>query len=121
MDTFGVFGIFGFIAFVMMAAYSGLPTKVKKLERQLKLLQRTSKGGGNKMSKMIEELIGKKCKITIGEDFSIVNECRILAVDDDWLKYQRADKKGIKTQLIHLDAVTKIELIEAGEAATPEI
>lgn len=77
-----------------------LTRRVKKLERKL--------NGGNQMSKMISELTGRDC---LPKCDNIVDvKCRILEVDDEWLKIVEYGKKEDKTRIIRIDTVTSFEL-----------
>ena len=64
------------------------------------------------MSKIINELVGKKCKISCSD--GLTSEiCHVLEVDEDWVK-MRYDSKKEKDciKIIRIDTVDHIEVIE---------
>lgn len=64
------------------------------------------------MSKLISELIGQRCKITNEDGSQNAWVYTILDVDDEWVKAQYANKKGVSnTVLIRIDAIKKVDLI----------
>lgn len=107
---------FGFIAFMLLIAYSDYPARVKKIELRIKKLERRLKGEKS-MSKILSELINKKCELVSDDGLSLVAkreiECIILDVDDDWIKFTFTDKKGVsKTQIIRVERIEKVNFIE---------
>ena len=108
MEYFGVF------AFILMLAYSSYPGKVKHLEKMVKKLEKKSKGE-TMMSKLINELVGKECKIKTDEALLWVGsdelKCKVLDCDDEWMKVQYTDKKGNTImKLIRIECVNEVEL-----------
>ncbi len=80
--------------------------KIRKLKRKLKKYEK----GATDMSKIINELIGKKCKLGI---LGINGEVTVLDADDDWIKFEYTDKKGNKCVKIQpIDEITEIELLD---------
>lgn len=77
-----------------------LERKVKKLERNV--------NGGNKMSGIIKELIGREC--TIDGDGFFSTRCTILDVDDEWVKLIVHEKKKELTKIIRIDNIDSITL-----------
>lgn len=77
-----------------------LERKVKKLERNV--------NGGNKMSGIIKELIGREC--TIDGDGFFSTRCTILDVDDEWVKLIVHEKKKDLTKIIRIDNIDSITL-----------
>lgn len=112
MEYFGVF------AFILMLAYSSYPGKVKRLEAKMKRFEKMEKKqkGDPVMSKMIEELVGKQCRIKPDEEIEIMDswiECQVLDADDEWIKIQYEDKKkGLITKLFRIDNIEEVEIIE---------
>ena len=81
-------------------------SKIRKLKSKLKKYEK----GAIDMSKIINELIGKKCKLGI---LNINGEVTILDADDDWIKFEYTDKKGNKCVKIQpLDELSEIELLD---------
>ena len=109
MEYFGVF------AFILMLAYSSYPGKVKRLEAKLKKMEKKQKGE-NVMSKMINELVGKQCRIKPDEEIELMDswiECHVLDVDDEWIKIRYADKKkGTVTRLFRIENIDEVEILE---------
>ena len=109
-------GYLGFIALIILFIYSDYPAKIKKMESKIKKLEKILKGE-NSMSKILSELINKKCELISEEGLALVSkreiECTILDVDDDWIKINFNDKKGVnKTQIIRVDRIERVSLIE---------
>lgn len=106
----------GWFALIIVLCYSSYPGKVKKLERQVKRLKRRQEGDNN-MSKMINELIGKKCIIKTTDDaISLVGsdaiDCTVLDADDEWVKITYTDKKNnIRTKILRIEVIDNVELI----------
>lgn len=107
---------FGLMAFIFMAMYAAYPGKIKKMEREIKNIKRNLKGE-NSMSKILTDLINKKCKV-ISEDGLTIGlndkvECTILDVDDEWIKISFIDKKvGEKTHILRVDSIKRVDLID---------
>lgn len=109
MEYFGVF------AFILILAYSSYPGKVKHLEATVKRLERKQKGE-NVMSKLINELVGKECKIKSDDMFALVGsnemKCLVMDCDDEWIKVQYTDKKNnVITKLLRIENVDEVELL----------
>lgn len=109
MEYFGVF------AFILILAYSSYPGKVKKLEAKIKKLERKQKGE-NVMSKLINELVGKECKIKSDDVLMLVGsdemKCLVLDCDDEWMKVQYTDKKNnVITKLLRIENVDEVEIL----------
>ena len=107
---------FGIVAFIIIIFCSSYPTKIKKMESKIKKLERNLKGEKS-MSKILSELINKKCVMVSEAGLEIVSkreiECTILDVDDDWIKFTFTDKKGVsKTQILRVEAIERVNLIE---------
>lgn len=106
----------GIIAFVLIMSYSSYPAKVKKMESKVKKLERNLRGGKS-MSKILSELINKKCELVSDVGLEIFSkreiECVILDVDDEWIKITFTDKKGVhKTQILRVEAIERVSFIE---------
>lgn len=101
----------GWVVFIIILFYISYPGKVRKLESKVKKLQIKQKGD-KKMSKIINDLIGKQCKIET-EDL-IINDnfdCTVLDCDDEWIKITYTDKKNnVMTKILKIDAIDSIEL-----------
>ena len=81
--------------------------RLDTLERKVKKLERNA-NGGNKMSGIIKELIGREC--TIDGDGIYGNSCTILDADDDWVKLIVHEKKSDSTMIVRLDNIDSITL-----------
>lgn len=104
------------IVICLWAKLSELEKKVKKYEKMLKVqkLKKVKKGEMD-MSKIIGELVGKKCKLKIRdvyfEDYDKL-ECHILEVDEEWIKFTYINKKKeVKTRIIRIDAVEHVDVL----------
>lgn len=105
---------FGMVAFIMVICCISYPEKVKRLEATVKRLERKQKGE-NSMSKLINELIGKECKIKSDDAFALVGSdevvCSVLDADDEWIKIQFIDKKkNTITKLLRIENIDEIEI-----------
>lgn len=103
------------LCLIIILCYSAYPGKVNKLERKVRKLEQ-KKEGGSVMSKMLQELVGKQCKITIDEDniFSELNDLpvQVLEVDEEWIKVSYTDKKkSEKTKIFRVEDVRNIEVM----------
>lgn len=105
---------FGIMALIIILCYSSYPNKVKRIEAKVKRLERKNKGE-NTMSKLISELVNKKCKIISDDALAIVGstelKCMVLDTDDEWIKVQFTDKKK-NNKVIKLLRIENIDGIE---------
>ena len=108
MEYFGVF------AFILILAYSSYPGKVKRLEAKIKKLEKKQKGD-TVMSKLINELVGRECRIKPEVELELTDawiQCYVLDADDEWVKIQYEDKKkGSITKLFRIDNIAEVEMI----------
>ncbi len=105
----------GWVALMILLFYSSYPGKVKKLEKEIKKLRKKQQGG-NDMSKIINQLVGKNCKILAdGASFfdgSLDVECMVLDADEEWIKFTYTGKKNnVITKILRIDSIENIELI----------
>lgn len=62
------------------------------------------------MSKIISELVGKKCRIGI---LGIDGVVTVLDADEEWIKYEYTDKKGNKCiKIQRIDELSEIDLLD---------
>lgn len=106
---------FGLVAFVFVMVYSSYPLKIKKMNSKIKKLEKKYRGEVI-MSKILTELINKKCILVTDMGLEIVSkrefECIILDADDEWIKFTFTNKKGInQTQILRIDNIERVELI----------
>ena len=95
-----------FILF-MIFFYSNNSKKIKKLENKIKKLERKEKGNID-MSRLLQEMIGKKPIITgvyIGPD-----NWEVVDVDEEWVKLRSVDKKG--KEKFKLQRIEDIQAVE---------
>ncbi len=107
--------IFGVIALFVALFYSPATEKVKRLEAKVKQMERKQKGE-NVMSKLINELVGKECKIQSDDALNLVGSaemfCKVLDTDDEWMKVQFEDKKKNQiTKLLRIENIEEIEIL----------
>ncbi|SHH81552.1 hypothetical protein [Clostridium grantii] len=76
--------IFGLMAFALVISDMGLKDKVKKLKKDVRKIN--SKKEEVKMSEILKELEGKRCRLTVSEIFAGQIECDVITVDDEWMK-----------------------------------
>lgn len=108
MEYFGVF------AFILILAYSSYPGKVKRLEAKLRKMEKKQKGDPV-MSKLINEIVGKECRIKPDEEIELMDswiQCQVLDADDEWIKIRYEDKKkGIVTRLFRIENIDEVEVL----------
>lgn len=124
--------IFFIIALLAICTSSSCEANVKKLERRVKKLEQ-EKGKGNtevkekeneNMSKLINELVGKKCILNLDENAldSIAGlldnnlECEVIDVDEEWVKVvseKKQKKENVKiTSLIRIDNINGVKMVD---------
>lgn len=111
--------VMGLVAFVFVMFYMGLPDKVKRLGRQVAALKRESTGV-NEMSSMLKGLTGTDCVLKLSDGYSSVH-CRVLEVDDEWLKVLVTDKKFVPlphaaTKLLRVSAIDEVTVVDQSRA-----
>lgn len=98
---------FGVVAFIFWLFYAD---KHKKLQRRLNKLERRSKGE-NQVSQLIQKMINQVAKINFDSSFEAAYTWTILESDEDWVKLERADKKGkVFTKIVRLDDIKSIDI-----------
>ncbi len=103
-------GIFGFVALALSISLIGLPTRVKKLERQMKRIAKKEKGELY-MAKILEELKGKDCKISFQDGIQSV-QYKVEDLDDEWIRLVSIDKKGFKKmEIFRIEDISKVEVL----------
>ena len=95
-----------FILF-MIFFYSNNSKKIKKLENKIKKLERKEKGN-IEMSRLLQELIGKKPTI-VGQVFG-TNLWEVVDVDEEWVKLRSVDKEG--KEKFKLQRIEDIQTVE---------
>ena len=118
----------------LLAVYgsSSCEANVKKLERRVKKLEQ-EKGKINTevkekeneyMSKLINELVGKKCILYLDENAldsmdSLLDdelECEVIDVDEEWVKVvseKKQKKENVKiTSLIRIDNINGVKMVD---------
>lgn len=104
----------GFFALALVLCYSAYPGRVRKLEKKLKLLNSKLKGE-NKMSKLLEELIGKKCKIRLENNWENEVTGTVAGVDDEWIKVEVSSKKNsesVTEKIYRIDSLISAEIVK---------
>jgi len=87
-----------------------LSTQVNQLKKDVKKLKKKDRGAAN-MSKIINELVGKKCKITYSDGISS-ELCEILDADDEWVKMKVESKKDKDTvKVIRIDTIDEVAIL----------
>lgn len=101
----------GLFCLMILLYYSSYPAKVKRMEKELSKIKRMQ-NGGLVMSKLISDLIGKKCKITNEDGSQNAWIYTILDADDEWVKVSYLSKKDeVKTEIIRIDSIKKVDLL----------
>lgn len=109
---------FGLAALALVLCYSAFPGKVRRLEAMVKRLERKQRGE-NGMSKLINELMHKNCKIKTENALQLVGSseltCRVLDADDEWIKVCFNDKKNNEiVKLLRIEDIEEVELVGDG-------
>ena len=85
----------GVLAFVIVLCYMSYPDKVKKLERKVKKLEK-ERCRESIMSKLIEELVGRDCKISSEKGINFAGktefECHVMDCDEEWCNAKCAER-----------------------------
>ena len=64
---------FGLIALCLVLGYASYPARTKKLERKIKKFEKARKGE-NTISKLLTELLGKKCNIFTDDAYQLTGK-----------------------------------------------
>lgn len=122
--------IFFIIALLAICTSSSCEANVKKLERRVKKLEQEKRNTEVKekenkdMSKLINELVGKKCILYLDENAldSIAGllddelECEVIDVDEEWVKVvseEKQKKENVKiTSLIRINNINGVEMVD---------
>lgn len=105
METIGI------LAFILVLCNLGLPGKVKSLKADIKMLKHKIKGG-TKVSEILKEIEGKRCRLTLENSFSGPIECDVISVDDEWMKIIHYEKKAnATTKIIKIEQIAEISLL----------
>lgn len=122
--------IFFIIALLAICTSSSCEANVKKLERKVKKLEQEKRNTEVKekenenMSKLINELVGKKCILNLDENAldSIAGlldnnlECEVIDVDEEWVKVvseKKQKKENVKiTSLIRIDNINGVKMVD---------
>lgn len=100
----------GLLALAIILFYSSYPNRVEKLEKEIKKLKKQNEKE-IEMSKIINDLLGKTCKIT-RSDGTLLLDALIVDVDTEWVKMQKTDKKNVTTvEIIRIEDIKKVEMI----------
>lgn len=107
----------GFLSLALILCYASYPEKTKKLERRVNKLER-NQGRGENMSKLIQELVNQECKILTEDALKLSGNaeihCKVLDVDDEWIKISFVDKKNnTKVRILKIEDIESIELLNA--------
>ena len=95
-----------FILF-MIFFYSNNSEKIKKLGKKIKKLERKEKGNAE-MSRLLQEMIGKKLIIT--GVYIWPDNWEVVDVDEEWVKLRSVDKKG--KEKFKLQRIEDIQTVE---------
>lgn len=85
--------------------------QVNQMKRKIKNQTKKDRGTAE-MSKIIQELTGKRCKVTYQEGLTS-EVCTILEVDEEWMKTQYDSKKEKDcTRIIRIELIDHIEVLD---------
>lgn len=108
METLSILGV---AAFAMVTMLLGLPKEVKDIKKKVKKLSKLVEGDKS-MSKLLEELVGKKCSVYAGGVVGNIVGV-VIAVDEDWVKFELENKKGKKKLMLYpIEDIASIEIME---------
>lgn len=95
---------------LLISSFFEITKQTRKVMIKLRRLKKKLKAKENNMAKLIDELIGKTCKI---ESHGIV---KVISADDEWIKYAYTDKRGIEHVAIErIENIDSIEIISDGQ------
>lgn len=106
----------GVVSFLFVISFFGYPARIRKLEQKLAKIERKSKGE-NDMSKVINSLVGKQCKIKTEDGVWLSGNpeilCTVLDADDEWMTIRYTDKKEKTfTKIIRIEGISSVELAD---------
>lgn len=87
----------------------GQDEEIERLKSRLRKLEIKISRGNDGMSNIIKDLVGQDCVITFSDGFPS-EKCRIVDVDDEWLKVIIYGKKKDATKIIRIETIDNIEL-----------
>lgn len=105
---------FGFMVFMLALINIGTSSKVKRLARKVKALERGSRGKKD-MSQLIQDLVGKQCMIIMDGDISIggVTPFEIVAADEEWVKLSQTSKNGkVTSRIVRIDNIRELRPVD---------
>lgn len=91
----------------LVLIYTSQAKKIKRLEKRLKVIERKEKGN-TEMSRLLQELIGKKPTI-VGQVFG-TSLWEVVDVDEEWVKLRHVDKNG--KEKFKLQRIEDIQTVE---------
>lgn len=105
-------GLLGLVAFIYVMKLNGLPDEIASLQRKIKKLEKNVFGNkeAKNMSRLIEELQGKWCKMD--SDELMEEKVQVLDVDEDWVKVMYKEREKEKIKIIRVDDIDSIEVLE---------
>lgn len=104
-----------FVFTLLLIGCAEMASKFNRLNSKIDKIKSISKGEKD-MSKICNELVGKKCKFLKFGDIVIGSTpvYKILDVDEQFVKVSTKDKKNKeKISIIRIDDISSIELVEA--------
>lgn len=114
----------GFLAVLAFIFSLGNSSKISRLKAEIKKVKRCSRHkmergrkGEVQMSKILEQLVGKECCITLNneEEENATGTfgkemCTVLCVDEDWMKISYEDVKGKQHEkIVRIDDIANVE------------
>ena len=91
----------------LVLIYMSQSKKIKRLEKRLKVIERKEKGNAE-MSRLLQEMIGKKLIIT--GVYIWPDNWEVVDVDEEWVKLRSVDKKG--KEKFKLQRIEDIQTVE---------
>lgn len=87
----------GLVALMLLLLHAAYPGRVRRLEAQVRRLQRAQQGEAD-MARLIQELVGRACELSVEDAYQLTGRptlaCTVLDADDEWVKVRYADRKG---------------------------
>lgn len=91
----------------MIPALYNAQRENRKYKKKIRSLKRKIKNEEVNMSKLIDSLVGKKCKLL---EYGVIN---VLETDDEWIKFTYTDKRGeTHTRIERVENLDSIEILE---------
>ena len=107
----------GLVALMLLLLHAAYPGRVRRLEAQVRRLQRAQQGEAD-MARLIQELVGRACELSVEDAYQLTGRptlaCTVLDADDEWVNVRYADRKGrTAVKLLRIEKIGEVTLPDA--------